>query len=99
MNCRRSSSSGGRRSGSGMSIGGTATSGSNTSVGGSSLAGGRSGSQERGNSGWMAGGLGAEQREMAGSHPAYGHLHLSGVALPTSQSHGQHQEDPRRRSR
>ncbi|XP_045594922.1 axin-1 isoform X2 [Procambarus clarkii] len=101
---RRSSSSGGRRSASGISIGGTGTSGSNTSVGGSiggsgSLAGGRSGSLERGGSTWI-GSSGMEQRDVSGhivhvSHPG----HPAHVSQALHQSHPQHPDDTKRRSR
>lgn len=85
--CRRSGSSGGRRSGSGMSMGGTATSGSNTSVSGSLVGGGRLGSQERG--AW------------AGMDPALHLAHSHGLHLPQGplQPHLPHQEDSKRKSR
>ncbi|XP_050716165.1 axin-1-like isoform X5 [Eriocheir sinensis] len=85
--CRRSGSSGGRRSGSGMSMGGTATSGSNTSVSGSLVGGGRMGSQERG--AW------------AGMDPALHLAHSHSLHLPQGplQPHLPHQEDSKRKSR
>lgn len=85
--CRRSGSSGGRRSGSGMSMGGTATSGSNTSVSGTLVVSGRTGSQERG--AWV------------GLDSALHLVHSHGLHLPqgSSQPYLPHQEDSKRKSR
>ncbi|XP_042242285.1 axin-1-like isoform X2 [Homarus americanus] len=101
---RRSNSSGGRRSGSGVSVGGTGTSGSNTSIGGSgSMAGGRSGSLERGGGGgvWV-GSSGMEREVLGGGHPAHV-AHLSHPSSHASQAvhqpHPSHPDDGKRRSR
>ncbi|KAG0711863.1 Axin-1 [Chionoecetes opilio] len=83
----RSGSSGGRRSGSGMSVGGIATNGSNNSGSGSVVGGGRTGSQERG--AWV----GVD----TGMHLTHGHsFHLPQGSL---QPHLPHQDDSKRRSR